>query len=140
MATMKKNIPIQLIVGLGILLVGGGIVGTEYFLVKGYPARREAVRKETLALTSCNTEGLGFEIQVAAGINEKVESFSGGVRIFSPIFWSIGPSITITSQPNPDQTAEFTPQQLAKWETDGVRTIFRAIILSTPGSTIATRF
>jgi hypothetical protein len=40
-------------------------------------------------------------MQVAAGINEKVESFSGGVRIFSPRFWSTGPSLTITKQPNP---------------------------------------
>jgi len=120
MTTMKKYLPTQLIVGLGILLIGGGIVGGEYFLVKGYPAHREAVEKETLAPTSYKNDGLGFEMQVAAGINEKVELFSGGVRIFSPRFWSIGPSITITSQPNPDQSAEFTPQDLAKWETDGV--------------------
>ncbi len=120
MATMKKKIPTQIIVGLGILLVGGGIAGSEYFLVKGYPAHKEEVIKKTLALTSCNTDDLGFEVQVAAGINEKSELFSGGVRVFSPIFWSVGPSLTITSQPNPDQSAEFTPQQLAKWETEGV--------------------
>jgi len=32
----------------------------------------------------------------------------------------VGPSLTITSQPNPDNAAEFSPQILAKWETDGV--------------------
>ena len=116
---MKKHIPTQLIVGLGILLVGGGIVGGEYFLVKWFPRHKEAVQKETLAPTSYKNDGLGFEMLVAAGINEKVEPFSGGVRIFSPRFWSKGPFITITSQPNPDQSAEFTPQDLAKWETDG---------------------
>jgi hypothetical protein len=120
MATMKKQIPTQLIVGLGILLIGGGIVGGEYFLVKWYPAHKEAVKKETLVPTSYKNDGLGFEMQVAAGIDEKVEIFSGGVRIFSPRFWSVGPSITITSQPNPDQSVEFTPQDLAKWETEGV--------------------
>jgi hypothetical protein len=116
---MKKHIPTQLIVGLGILLIGGGIVGSEYFLVKWYPKHKEAVESETLALTSYQNSDLGFEIQVAAGINEKVEPFSGGVRIFSPRFWSTGPSITVTSQPNPDQSGEFTPLVLAKWETEG---------------------
>jgi hypothetical protein len=43
------------------------------------------------------------------------------VRIFAPKFLTAGPSLTITSQPNPDKTAEFTPQQLAIWETDGVQ-------------------
>jgi len=120
MATMKKQLPTQLIVSLGILLIGGGIVGGEYFLVKWLPRHKEAVTKETLALTDYNNDDLGFEIQVAAGINAKTEPFAGGVRIFSSRFWSVGPSITITSQPNPDQSFEFTPLDLAKWETDGV--------------------
>jgi len=119
MATMKKNIPTQLIVGLGILLVGGGIVGGEYLLVKGYPAHKEAVKKETLAPKSYKNEDLGIEMQVAAGIDEKAEPFPGGVRISSSRFWSVGPSLTITSQPNPDQSAEFSPLDLAKWQTDG---------------------
>jgi hypothetical protein len=117
---MKKQLPTQLIVGLGILLIGGGIVGGEYFLVKWYPRHKEAVKRETLVLTDYKNDDLGFEIQVAAGINGKAEPFPGGVRIFSPRFGSIGPSITITSQPNPDQSFEFTPLDLAKWETDGV--------------------
>jgi hypothetical protein len=60
-------------------------------------------------------------MQVAAGINQKVESFPGGVRITAPKFLTAGPSLIITSQPNPDQKAEFTPQELAIWETDGVQ-------------------
>jgi hypothetical protein len=118
---MKKHLPTQLIVGLGILLIGGGIVGGEYFLVKWWPTHKAAVIKETLALTPYKDDGLGVEMQVAAGINKKVEPFAGGVRIFSPLFWSIGPSLTLTSQPNPDQSAEFTPQDLAIWQTDGVQ-------------------
>ena len=116
---MIRNLPTQLIVGLGILLVGGGIVGGEYFLVKWYPSHKVAVAKETLAPTTYKDDALGIELQVAAGINDKVESFPGGVRIFSPRFWSIGPSLTLTSQPNPDQSTEFAPLDLAKWETDG---------------------
>jgi len=112
---MKKQLPTQLIVGLGILLIGGGIVVGEYVLVKWYPTHKAAA----LVLTGYKNDGMGFEMQVAAGINEKVETFAGGVRIFSPRFWSIGPSLTITSQPNPDQSTEFTPLDLAKWETDG---------------------
>ena len=82
---MKKHIPTQLIVGLGILLVGGGIVGGEYFLVKWYPAHKEAVRKETLKLAPYSNPDLGIDMQVAAGIDEKIEPFSGGVRIFLQI-------------------------------------------------------
>ncbi len=108
-------------VGLGILLIGGGIVGGEYFLVKWYPKHKESVKRETLAATNYKNDDLGFDLQVAAGINEKIETFSGGVRIFSPRFLTAGPSLTITSQPNPDKTSEFTPQELAIWETDGVQ-------------------
>jgi hypothetical protein len=117
---MKNRVPTQLIVGLGILLIGGGIVGGEYFLVKWLPGHKAAVIKEALTLTPYKNDGLGFELQVAAGINEKVEIFVGGVRIFSPRLLSTGPSLTLTSQPNPDQSGEFTPQILAIWETDGV--------------------
>jgi hypothetical protein len=116
---MKKPLPTQLIVGLGILLIGGGVVGGEFLLVKYYPAHKAAVNKKILALTDYKNDGLGFDIQVAAGINGKIETFSGGVRISSSKFWGVGPSITVTSQPNPDQDAEFTPQQVATWETDG---------------------
>jgi hypothetical protein len=48
---MKKHIPTQLIIGLGILLIGGGIVGGEYLLVKWYPTHKAAVIKDTLTLT-----------------------------------------------------------------------------------------
>jgi hypothetical protein len=118
---MKKHIPTQLIIGLGILLVGGGIVGGEYLLVKWYPTHKANVIKDTLTLTPYKNDGLGIDMQVAAGINEKVETFSGGVRIFSPRYLDTGPSITITSQPNLDKSGEFTPQELAIWQTDGVQ-------------------
>jgi hypothetical protein len=116
-----KHLPTQLIVGLSILLIGAGFVGGEFFFVKWYPKHKEAVKKETLTPTSYKNDDLGFSLQVAAGINEKNETFSGGVRIFSPRFLTSGPSLTITSQPNPDQATEFTPQELAIWETDGVQ-------------------
>ena len=114
-----KNIPAQLIVGLGILVIGGGIVGGEFFLVRWYPQHKEAVIEQTLAPVSYKNDDMGIEMQVAAGIDEKVESFTGGVRFFSPRFWSTGPSLTITSRPNLDKSGDFTPQDLAIWETDG---------------------
>ncbi len=55
---MKKHIPTQLIVGLGILLIGGGLVGGEYLLVKWYPKHKAAVIKETLAPTSYKNDDL----------------------------------------------------------------------------------
>lgn len=108
-------------VGLGILLIGAGIVGGEYVLVTWYPVHKENVRKATLAVTSYKNDDLGFELQVAAGINKKVETFTGGVHIFAPKFWAAGPSLKITSRPNPDKSSEFTPQDLAIWEADGVQ-------------------
>ena len=117
---MRKQIPTQLVVGLAILVIGGGIVWGEYFLVKWYPSHQEVVKKETLQLLPYKNDSLGIEMQVAAGFYEKVEPFAGGVRIVAPRFWSIGPSVRLTSQPNPDQSTEFTPQVLAKWQTLGV--------------------
>jgi len=120
MTAMRKHLPVQILVGLGILVIGGGIIGGEYFLVKWYPRYAYVVRSETLKPETYNNDTLGIEIQVSGGFYKKVESFAGGVRIYRPRFWSIPPSITITTQPNPDQNAEFSPQVLAKWETQGV--------------------
>jgi len=120
MTTMKREIPVQLLVAAGILLLGGGIIGGEYFLVKWYPTHANNVRREVLALLPYKNDGLGIEMKVASGLYGKIESFPSGVRIYSPRFWSLEPSLTITSQPNPDQSSAFTPQVLARWETDGV--------------------
>lgn len=110
----------QLLVGLAIVVLGGAALGGEYFLVKWYPRHRQRVADETLKLLRYRNDGLGIELQVAAGIYGKIQSFPGGVKIFRPAFWSLGPSLTITAQPNPDSAAEFSPQILAKWETQGV--------------------
>lgn len=117
---MKWHIPTQLIVGLAIVIVGGAIVGGEYLLVKWWPQHQQRVHDEVLTLLPYRNDTLGVEMQVAAGIYGKVEGFPGGVRIERSKFWSIGPSLTITMQPNPDQSAEFSPQVLAKWQTLGV--------------------
>jgi hypothetical protein len=117
---MKKEVPTQLLVGLAIVLVGGGALGGEYFLVKWLPKHRERVREETLELLPYQNAALGVEMQVAAGLYGKVEDFPGGVRITRPKFWSIPPALTLTSQPNPDATSEFSPEVLAKWQTEGV--------------------
>jgi hypothetical protein len=63
---------------------------------------------------------LGIELQISAGFSGKTEEFAGGVRITHPKFMGFGPSITITSRPNPDGTFEFDPRALAKWQTDDV--------------------
>jgi hypothetical protein len=120
MPLMPKGIPTQVYVGLAILLVGGGLVGGEYLVVKWYPHHEQRVRDETLTLIPYRNDSLGVDMQVATGFYGKVEGFPGGVRIVRPKFWSIGPSLTISSQPNPDRTAEFSPQVLAKWQAQGV--------------------
>jgi hypothetical protein len=109
----------QLWVALLIVLGGGGALGGEYLLVKWYPRHQQRVAEEVLTLLPYRNENLGIEMQVAAGIYGRVEGFPGGVRIYRPLFWSVGPSLTIISQSNPDNAAEFSPQILAKWESQG---------------------
>jgi len=116
---MKREISTQLLVALGIVLLGAGILAGEYFLVKWYPRHQQRVQEEALKLLPYRNDSLGIEMQVAAGLYGDVENFPGGVRITRPKFWSIPPSLTITSQPNPDGTFEFSPQILAKWQTQG---------------------
>ncbi len=117
---MKWEIRTELLVALGIIIIGGGLVGGEYFLVKWYPVHKQHVAEQTLKLLPYQNEGLGVELQVASGFYSKIEAFAGGVKIYRPEFWSLEPSLTITSQPNPDQATEFSPQVLAVWQTDGV--------------------
>ena len=117
---MKREIPFQLVVGLAILLIGAGVIGAEYYLVKWLPKYRERVREQTLKPVPYKNDMLGIEIQIASGFMGKTEEFPGGVRITRPTFMSIGPTITITSQPNPEGTFEFDPKLLARWQTDDV--------------------
>jgi len=116
---MKKEISLQWIVGLVILLGGGIFLAVEYFLIRWYPRHEQRVVEKTLTLLPYRNAALSIEMQVAAGLYGQVDDFPGGVRIRRPKFWSVGPSLTVTSQPNPDQTAEFSPEVLAKWQTQG---------------------
>lgn|SRR5690348_3705865 len=117
---MKKEIPMQLYVGLGIVLIGGALLGVEYFWVRLAPAHKQRVEEETLKQLPYHNEALQVDIKVAAGIFGKVESFAGGIKFSKPPFWGVGPSLTITSEPNADHASEFSQEILAKWETDGV--------------------
>lgn len=110
----------QLLFAFGVLILGGGILVGEYFLVKWYPRHQQRAQEEALRLLPYRNDSMGIDMQVAAGLYGKVENFPGGVRITRPKFWSIPPSLTITSQPNPDGTFEFSPQILAKWQTQGI--------------------
>ena len=60
-------------------------------------------------------------MQVAAGINGKTKFLWGASGSLHQDSMSKAPSLTITSQPNPDQSTEFTPQQLAIWQSDGAQ-------------------
>jgi hypothetical protein len=116
---MKKQIPSQLILAIAILIVGGGLVGGEYLLVKWYPGHQQRVNEETLKERPYHNDSLGIDLQIANGLYGSVETFPGGLKISRSKFWSVGPSLTITSQPNPDQTSEFSQEVLAKWESLG---------------------
>ena len=111
----------QIIVAAAILIVGGAALAIEYGLVKWWPVHKENQTERLLSLHPYRNDGLGIEMQVASGIYGKVASFPGGVKIYRPRLIGAGPSITITSQPNPDHGFEFSPQTLAIWETEGVQ-------------------
>lgn len=105
---------------LAILAIGGAILAGETYLVKWLPGHRERQREEVLEPVPYKNDKLGIELQISSGFSGNTEEFAGGVRISKPTVMSLGPSITITSQRNPDGTHEFSPQSLAKWQTDDV--------------------
>ena len=119
MTPMKMRIPIQLIIGVSILIIGCGLIGGEYVLVRWYPGHLQRVDEETLKQSPYHSDALGVDIQIAAGLYGSVETFPGGVKIGRSKFWSVGPSLTVTSQDNPDQSSAFSEEVLAKWETLG---------------------
>jgi hypothetical protein len=120
MAAMKKAIPFQLILALSIVIIGAGLAGGEYLLVRWLPGHHQRVSEETLALRAYHNDSLGIDMQIANGLYGNPEPFPGGVKIGHSVYWSTGPSLTITSQPNPDQSWEFSPEVLAKYEAKGV--------------------
>ncbi len=120
MTSMKIRIPTQLLIGVSIVIIGGALVGGEYLLVKWYPVHKQQVSEEILKQAPYHNTALGVDVDVAQGLYGKVEPFPGGVKIRRSKFWSVGPSLTITSQPNLDRSSEFSPEILAKWQTKGV--------------------
>jgi hypothetical protein len=116
---MKKKLPSQVIFGLSILVIGGALIGGEYLLVNWYPGHQQRVNDEALKQRPYHNGALGIDVQIADGLYGSVLEFPGGVKISRSKFWSIGSSLTITSQPNPDHTWEFSPEVLATWETKG---------------------
>lgn len=116
---MKMKLPSQLKYALVILVLGGGVLAGEYIWVKWYPYYQGYKAQKTVQLLPYHNAELGIDMQVAAGIYGRVDDFPGGVKIYRPRIFGKGPSLTITSQPNPDNSDKFSPQLLAKWETAG---------------------
>jgi hypothetical protein len=105
-----------------ILVVGGALaLAGEYFLVRWYPGHEQRVADAALKMLPYQNEGLGIQMEVAAGIYGKVQVYPGGIRIYRPKLFGGGPSITITSKPNTTSSPQFSAQYLAQLETAGVR-------------------
>ena len=68
MAAMKKSLPIQLILALSIVIIGAGLAGGEYLLVRWYPGHHQRVNEETLSLRPYHNDSLGIDIQIANGL------------------------------------------------------------------------
>ena len=116
---MKFRVPTQLVVALVIVVIGLGVLLGEYVLVKWYPMHQQNVAEAAQKLLPYQNEGLGIDMQVAAGIYGKIQDVPGGVRIYRPKFMAKGPSLTIISQPNPDGAGAFSAQILAEWQAAG---------------------
>ncbi len=116
---MKWKMSTQWKFALAIMVIGGGALAGEYFLVKWYPYYQGYRSNKVLNLLPYQNADLGIQMQVAAGIYGKVDDFPGGVRIYRPRIFGDGASLTLTSQANPGHNDEFSPQLLAQWETKG---------------------
>lgn len=117
---MKKlNLSMQAKVALGIILIGGAAILTEYVVVKWYPYYEGYKANKALKLLPYQNRNLGVDMKVAVAIYGKVDDFPGGVKIYRSPLFSKGPQLIITSQPNPSHSDTFSPQLLAKWETAG---------------------
>jgi hypothetical protein len=114
-----KKLSMQMKFALGILLIGGGALAAEYVLVKWYPYYQGYKANKVLVALPYQNATLGIDMQVAEGIYGKVDDFPGGVRIYRSHLFSSGPALIITSQPNPNNAEEFSPELLAKWQTAG---------------------
>jgi hypothetical protein len=114
-----KQLSMQVKFALGIILIGGAALAAEYILVKWYPYYQGYKANKVLAALPYQNATLGIDMQVAAGIYGKVDDFPGGVRIYRSHLFSRGPALIITSQSNPNNAEEFSPQLLAKWQTAG---------------------
>lgn len=117
---MKKlQLSMQVKVALGIILIGGAAILVEYTLVKWYPYYEGYKAKNALKLLPYQNKDLGINMKVASGIYGKVEDFPGGVKIYRSHLFSEGPALIITSQSNPSDSFNFSPNLLAKWEVAG---------------------
>ncbi|HZT70378.1 MAG TPA: hypothetical protein VFC10_11610 [Terriglobia bacterium] len=114
-----KKLSMQAKFALGIILIGGAALAAEFVYVKYYPYYKARKDEKALQLLPYQNAALGIDMQVAACIYGKVDDFPGGVRIYRSHFFSHGPALIITSQPNPTNSDTFPPELLAKWETAG---------------------
>jgi hypothetical protein len=116
---MMKKLSMQTKFALGIILIGGSALLAEYILIKWYPYYQGYKANKVLQLLPYQNQTLGIDMQVAAGIYGKVDDFPGGVKIYRSHLFGSGPALIITSQSNPNNADEFSPQLLAQWETAG---------------------
>jgi hypothetical protein len=104
-----------------ILIAGAILLCGEYFTLRWYPSHKERVQQADLKLLPYQNNSLNLQMQVAAGIYGKVRASGTGIKIYRWRILGAGPSITITSQPNPSNGSQFSPVLLAQLETAGVR-------------------
>jgi hypothetical protein len=111
----------QFVVSLLIIFLGTAAVGGEYFLLHWSPRHREQVEERAFELHPYQNSALGIQMQIAAGLYGKVQDIPDGVKIYRSAWIGVGPSLTITSQLNPDQAPGFTALVLAQWEAAGTQ-------------------
>lgn len=100
-----------------VVLLTAIVLGIEYTVKRWYPAHEQRLGDAALKQLPYQNKGLGIQMQVAAGIYGKVQDFPGGVKIYRPRLRGEGPSITITTDPNPGGALKFPDNYIAQLET-----------------------
>ncbi len=113
---LSSNWKLSIIIG----CVGVALLITQLLFLKYYPVYQEMRFTALSEGVPYEDSDLGIRMKIADGLYGEIETIPGGVRIRNNRLWRIGPSILITSRPNPDRSDKFSPTLIAKWQTRGV--------------------
>ncbi len=102
-----------------VLVAGSVLLGSEFLFLRWYPNRAQRIAAALLKQLPYRNAMLNLQMQVASGIYGKVVNEANGVMIYRPKWFGKGPSLAITSQPNPTGASQFPDQEVTNLQTAG---------------------